>query len=188
MALSDFTVPGEKVGPVEVAQPGENTFEYEGTIMSCVLGIPILNRRSRQISIKAVKKVLVPKEGDKIAARVANVQGTFATVDILIISNKISNSNFVGLLYISRVSRRRVRTMNDVARPGDLITATVVGVNNGMVYLSTSDSADGVFLGYCSKCGEILVLDERGRLSCPSCGTKEFRKVSTNYGKFEVKF
>lgn len=184
--LSDLVVPGERIAPIEVAQLGYNVFEHDGKIISCVVGKPVFDREARKLSVEAVKELLIPRPGDRIKGRVTKVQDTFAVVEILVIGKKISRSNFIGLLYISRVARRRIRKMTEVLKAGDLISAEVVAVNNGAVYLSTADSSDGVFLGYCSRCGDVLKYVSKNKLACQSCGARESRKISSEYGRFEV--
>ncbi|MEM2841866.1 MAG: exosome complex RNA-binding protein Csl4 [Thermoproteota archaeon] len=186
MENNKLVTPGEGIVPIEVAQTGHNAFEHEGTIISCVIGRPVFDKEKRVLSVEAVKELLVPRPGSEVMGRVARVQDTFAVVDILLIDKEISRSNFVGLLHISRVSRRRTKNMVDALKVGDLIVAKVVAVNNGSVHLSTSDSSEGVFLGYCSRCGGVLKQISRGRLVCQSCGARESRKISSEYGRFEV--
>lgn len=185
LKTNELVIPGEGIASIEVAQTGRNVFEHEGTIISCVIGRPVFDKVARSLSVEATKELLVPRPGSKVIGRVSRVQDTFAVVDILLIDNKISRSNFVGLLHISRVSRRRTRSMVDALKVGDLIIAKVVAVNNGAVHLSTSDSSEGVLLGYCSRCGGVLKQVSR-RLVCQSCGAREGRKTASEYGRFEV--
>ncbi|MDH5449473.1 MAG: exosome complex RNA-binding protein Csl4 [Candidatus Bathyarchaeota archaeon] len=178
-----FVVPGERLGVIEEFIPGTGTYTKDGVIHSQITGRTLLDMLNKKVSIyPLIHGVSVPKIGSIVAGQVSNVQSKSATLRISQIGNKFLSGNFTGILHISDASLDYVDIMYDVCKPGDIMRAKVISTMNRTHHLSTSERNLGVICSFCSHCGHMLTLQERG-LRCPKCGKIEKRKFASDYGK-----
>jgi len=181
MKLGQLVLPGEKLGVTEEFLPGLGTFEEKGTIYSKWIGVTELDRRDRSVNIKPMsEKPVVPRVDDEVIGRVVATQEKAALVDILKIGEKPLSVPFQGVLHISTIGPRYVRSVQEAFRPLDVIRARVTSTMNSTYHLSTVDRELGVLLGLCSKCGHPLKR-ERAFLRCDNCGAVERRKTASDY-------
>ena len=106
-------------------------------------------------------------------------------VRIFKIGTKRVSGVFTGILHISDVRERYVKSMNDVCKPGDIIRTKVISKKNQVSHLSTNDKSLGVVYAFCSRCSNLLE-QKRHDMACPNCGNVEKRKPALDYGKEEL--
>jgi exosome complex component CSL4 len=123
--------------------------------------------------------------GTKIVGQVGNAQSDNVLVRIFKVGPKKISGVFSGILHISDVNDRYVESMNDAARPGDVIRAKVISEKNQIFHLSTVEKDLGVLYGFCSRCGNLLE-QKRQEMRCTKCGNIEQRKTALDYGKEEL--
>jgi exosome complex component CSL4 len=178
-----FVVPGDRLGVIEEFMPGSGTYVEDGVIHSQVTGRTLLDRLNKKVSVyPLIHEVSVPRVGSIVAGQVSNVQSKSAVLRISEIGKKFLSGNFTGVLHISDASPDYVEIMYDVCKPGDIMRAKVISTANRTYHLSTSENNLGVVYAFCSQCGHLLTLGERG-LHCTNCGKIEKRKIASDYGK-----
>ena len=178
-----FVVPGNKLGVVEEVLPGQGTYVDNGIIHSLTTGNVRLDLPNRRISVPpSVRQPLVPKVGNTVSGLINNVQEKSAEIRILNINGKSVGGFFSGILHVSNVSERFVKTMFDAFRPGDVIRARVISAANRVFHLTTEEPTLGVTYAFCSHCGRSLNYRDR-TLRCATCGRIERRKTATDYWK-----
>lgn len=177
-----FVVPGDKLGVVEQFMPGPGTYESQGNIYSKVIGEAKVDAMNKTVSVIMKAKVpVVPEVGALTVGVVTNTQEKMATVGLYKIGEHRVPLPFTGILHISASSQRFERNMADVCKPGDLLRARIVSVNNRVPQLTTAERSLGVVLAHCSYCGRVLRLRDR-TLECENCRTTERRRLAEDYG------
>jgi exosome complex component CSL4 len=181
-----LVVPGDPVGVVEEYVYEDNVCEDAGTLRSCVIGVVETDKSNHTVRVrKALKKPSIPVKGDVIGGIVTDVRPKLVTVDINLKGSVVFEPPFTGLLPIGYAARERVETLEKLFVVSDVIRAKVV--NERPPFVITTDADDlGVILAHCTECGSMLRLS-KGRLVCERCGTRNFRKLSSNYVLPEVK-
>lgn len=177
-----IVLPGEKLCVVEEFYPGEGTYEDKGEIKASRLGMVLYDYVTRRVRVLSTpdKNVLTPKTGYIVYGQVYSIHEDIAYVKISEIENhKKLSGVFTGVLHVSQVSQKYVKTVEEAVKLGDIIRAKVL-TPWSPYQLTTKHEALGVVLGLCSNCGSILWY-RRGRLICKNCGNVESRKVSTKY-------
>jgi len=179
--LGQLVVPGEKLGVTEEFSSGLGTFEDKGTIYSMRIGVSEMDRTDRRVKVQPLsEKPVVPSVGDVVIGRVVVTQEKAAIVDILKIGEKTFSVPFQGVLHVSTIGPRYVRTVQEMFRPLDVIRAEVTSTMNRTYHLNTVERDLGVLLAFCSKCGHPLKR-ERAFLRCDNCGSVERRKTASDY-------
>jgi len=178
-----FVVPGDRLGVIEEFIAGIGTYVENGKIFSMATGYAILDKKNKVASVELrTHQPSVPGIGDVILGQVTQVQEKTASIRILKIGNEANASSFSGAIHISNVSLNYVRSMHRAFKPGDYVRAQVVSTKNRTFHLSTEDEQLGAVQAFCSHCGRVLELSDRG-LTCHSCGSREERKIAADYGK-----
>ncbi len=185
-----FVVPGTFLSTVEEFLPGEGVYEEEGKVYSSCAGLVLMDLRTRKISVISRSSPPVLRKGDIVLGEVEDVQPQ--RVEVTIESLRRNEERQLpppklGIIHVSRVSRRYVRELEKKFRVGDIVRAKVEEVGREMVQLSTVEDDLGVILAKCMRCNVPLVVDnlKMGKLKCPLCKRVEFRKVAEDYGKGE---
>ncbi len=181
-----LVLPGERLGVIEEYIPDSGTYVKDGVIYSKIVGRALMDLLNKKVSVyPLVHGVTVPKVKDVVVGQVGNAQSDNVLVRIFKIGpNKLSGV-FTGILHISDVQERYVKSMNDVCKPGDIIRANVISDKNQIYHLSTSNKDLGVMYGFCSRCGNLLE-PKRHEMQCTKCGNIEKRKTAADYGKEEI--
>ncbi len=175
-------VPGEKLGVIEEFAPGRRTYVNEGVIRSKSVGIALIDKANRKISVQPrSKSPLIPTKGQIAICEIQQVQDKVATVKLLKINNTELSKPFSAILHVSFASKFFVKSLRDALKPGDFVIAEIIGDKNTPYQLTIARRDLGVVQAYCSNCGDTLVLNKR-QLSCPKCGTVERREISDKYG------
>lgn len=181
-------VPGDSVCVVEEFLPGAGVYEDGGVIRASTVGLVSVDLRSRVINVKSTKTPHLPTRGEVVYALVTVLHEELAITRIFAseLGRKYVN-HFTGLLHVSQVHEKFVRSINEVLAVGDVIKAKIL--NDSIPYtLSVKEARLGVMLAYCSLCGTQLRRQSTDSLRCPKCDNVEKRKLSLDYSTFKFKF
>ncbi len=175
--------PGKKIGVIEEYLPGVGTYTgVNGFIRAKVVGKIKKDSKSRQVKVLKEERVATLEEGDEVVGTVATVSGVYGNVKIEVANEKLLRTPQKGIVYPSRVIRRR----GGQYRQGDIVFAAIVSKKNRTLHLTIDDVRYGVVKATCNFCGYEMTPVRRGRstmLRCPGCGEQEQRKVSDLYSK-----
>ena len=182
----NLVLPGERLGVIEEFIPDSGTYVKDGVIYSKIVGRALMDLLSKRVSVyPLISGSPVPKVSSIIVGQVGNAQSDNVLVRIFKIGSKRVSGVFSGILHISDVQERYVKSMNDVCKPGDIIRAKVISNKNQISHLSTNDKSLGAVYAFCSRCSSLLE-QRRHEMHCPKCGNVEKRKLSLDYGKEEI--
>jgi exosome complex component CSL4 len=172
-----FVSPGDPVGVIEEFLQGRGVYEEDGTLYSLTTGRLVVDLRQKEITVRRmVRTPLIPKRGDIARGTVTSVQDRTMMMKITQIDETPLNTSFTGVMHISDVSRRYIKTMRDAFKPGDVIQARVISTVNREYHLSTQSDTMGVLSAVCSRCGGELQRQDN-RFRCTLCNRLERRKV-----------
>jgi exosome complex component CSL4 len=181
-----LVLPGERLGVIEEFIPDSGTYVKDGVIYSKLVGRALMDLLSKRVSVyPLISGATVPKVTSIVVGQVGNAQSDNVLVRIFQIESKKLSGVFTGILHISDVQERYVKSMNDVCKPGDIIRTKVISDKNQIYHLSTKDKDLGVVYAFCSRCSNLLEL-KRNEMRCPKCGNVERRKIALDYGKVDV--
>jgi exosome complex RNA-binding protein Csl4 len=174
-------VPGDKIAVIEEFLPAENCFEKDGSIIAEVTGEVIIDSKSHKIAVKPSKEHFSLRKDDIGFGKVEFVKKQVASVDIYKINNIDIAKPINSILHVSEASRRFVRNMYEVTRPGDWIRFRITRTDKP-IYISFIGEGLGVVIAYCNQCGHGLNLFRRNFLKCPNCNFEQGRITSKFYG------
>ena len=178
--------PGERLGVIEEFIPDSGTYVKDGIIYSKIIGRALMDLLSKNVSVyPLVKGTPVPKVSTTVVGQVGHAQSDNVFVRIFKLGSKKLSGVFTGILHVSDVQERYVKSMSQVCKPGDIIRAKVISDKNQVFHLSTNDKNLGVLYAFCSRCANLLEL-KRYQMHCPNCGNVEKRKAALDYGKEEI--
>jgi exosome complex component CSL4 len=177
-----FVIPGDKIGVIEEFVPGPGTYVSDGEIYSSTTGHMMIDASNKTVSVYPHAHLpIIPQEGKIVTGQVSMVQDKIAVVQIFNIGKKHPSGLFTGNIHISMVSRGFVESMFNALKTGDIILAKVINDKNASYQLSIADRELGVLYAFCSRCGNLLILNDH-RLQCPMCKNVEERKIALEYG------
>jgi exosome complex component CSL4 len=181
-----LVLPGERLGVIEEFIPNSGTYVKDGVIYSKIVGRALMDLLSKRVSVyPLISGVAVPKVSNTIIGQVGHAQSDNVLVRIFKLGSKQLSGVFTGILHVSDVRERYVKSMTEVCKPGDIIRAKVISDKNQVYHLSTNDKNLGVMYAFCSRCASLLE-PKRHEMYCPKCGNVEKRKLALNYGKEEI--
>jgi exosome complex component CSL4 len=175
-------VPGDKIAVIEEFLPNENCFEEDGSIIAEVIGEVIKDTKSHKITVKPSRLHFALNIGDIGYGRVEFVKKQVASVDIHKINDKNIDKPINSILHVSEASRRFIRNMYEVTRPGDWIRFRITKADKP-IYISFIGEDLGVVIADCNHCGHKLKFFRRNSLTCPNCNSEQSRITSKLYGK-----
>ncbi|TRO51157.1 RNA-binding protein [Candidatus Bathyarchaeota archaeon] len=182
----NLVLPGERLGVIEEFIPDSGTYVKDGVIYSKVVGRALMDLLSKRVSVyPLINRSPVPKVSATVLGQVGNAQSDNVLVRIFKIGSKRVSGIFTGILHISDVQERYVKSMTDVCKPGDIMRTKVISNKNQVFHLSTNDKSLGVVYAFCSRCSNLLE-QKRHEMKCPKCGNVEKRKIALDYGKEEI--
>jgi len=184
--LERAVFPGEKLAVIEEYNEGQGTYQEEGKIRSSEIGVTNLNSERRELYIKkATPVIIIPERGMEVVAEVGSVARKDARIDIFMLDRRLIHPTYSGVIHISDISRDYVKNIDAALKSGDIIKGKLVNVVNRLNQTSLEGPEYGVIYAYCSRCGGLLELEQE-KLTCPTCGRIERRKIAKNYGKEEL--
>jgi exosome complex component CSL4 len=179
---SKLVLPGDKIAVIEEFVPDESCYEKDGGIYSSFLGHVETDRKKHKISVIPEKSHRAIENGAIGVGRVEFVKKQIAAVNIYHLNKEEIAVPVSAVLHISEVSRRFVKNMYEVARPGDWVKFKIIRANKP-VYISFLDDGLGVVNSYCIQCGHELQIKRRNMLECPNCDLIQMRITSKHYGR-----
>ncbi|MHA1978098.1 MAG: exosome complex RNA-binding protein Csl4 [Candidatus Hodarchaeales archaeon] len=180
-------VPGDKIAVIEEFLPDETCFEQDGSILSMTTGEVIPDQKKHKITVKPLKQSFQLERGDTGVGRVVYVKKQIASVDIHRINSNPVPIPINSILHVSEASRRFVRNMYEVTRPGDWLKFRIVRTMKP-VYISLIGEELGVVIAQCNHCGHDLEFYRRNTLKCPNCSLIQNRVTSDSFGKLVTSF
>jgi exosome complex component CSL4 len=176
------TLPGDKIAIIEEFGMGDNTFDDGQSIRSLVIGTPEFDKTNRIVRISEIRKPAVAKAGDVITGNISALMNNMFAINILFINGRPTHS---GLECICQARGAKKRIM---VRVGDLVSAKIISLLNGVVHATISEPELGVLFTQCNMCGG-KVVSLGSSIKCVDCGYIEERKISTGFGNSDfIKF
>ena len=178
----EIVIPGEKIAVIEEYLPKENVYVNIDYILSKVIGVLYKDDEKKEIGVRRLKNVGLPKKGDIVYGVVTSIRDPIAYVDIVYIENrnKMFLNPFDSFLHANNVSSMYVRSLYDAIGYGDIIRAYIIDGSNPPYELSTKGREFGVVFARCPLC--MRPLRRKGyELFCSRCRKKFKRKISTYY-------
>jgi exosome complex component CSL4 len=176
----EITFPGDLLGVIEEVSPGEGSYEEDGNVRSSTIGkvfYDMINRRSNVLSPK--KSLMVTLRKAKYVYGIVNlIKEDVANVDIVSVEEKFITP-ISGLLHISQISNKRLNSILEAIRVGDVIKAKPLTFSPP-ISLTIKQKDLGVIFAQCSVCGHMMTKLDEEHLKCVYCGNVEQRKVG-NY-------
>ncbi len=185
--MGEFSTPGKLLGTEEEFASGEGVYSEEGRLHSLCTGDASIDKQ-KMVSVKpsnAVPKMVAP--GMVVYGRVEDIFEPIALVKIIPVEQggvRQTQGDYFSVLHVSNIKRDYVESVRSEVRVGDIIKAIVSEIRRGEVYLDLRSPEFGVVKAYCSRCRNPLYLKDRA-LVCPSCGSRESRKLSKEYSAME---
>ena len=181
-ADNDWVLPGDKIAVIEEFLPDETCYEQNGSIYSKIVGRVVTDPKKHKISVIPKHPHRSVKNGDVGLGRVEFMKKQIASVNIYHLNKENLSIPISAVLHISEASRRFVKNMYEVTRPGDWLRFRIIRAIKP-VYISLIGDGLGVVISYCIQCGHELEYKSRNRLECPNCETTQSRITSKYFGK-----
>lgn len=182
-----FVVPGDVIGTEEEYLPGEGTFVDGERVYSTLCGE--VGDAARKLAVLQKRPLRQLGIGTVIIGRVENVVEPIALVSIQagVGEHRYEETDEYAVLHASMIRKGFVKNVRDEYKIGDIIRAKIVDERNGEMRLSTDADSLGAIKAFCAKCRHPLAT-ESGLLSCESCGTKDNRKLASDYRKANIEY
>ncbi len=173
--MSDFVMPGEKLGFIEEIEGGSNTFDDGDTIRASSAGIAEVDKKSKIVRVRNGRQLSIPTKGDIVIGTVAMMLPSMIAVAIHYLNGKPNSSGVECIC--QNPDRKRI-----IARMNDVVALKIETHLNGAIHATIDEPELGVLFTKCNVCaGNVVPM--RDRVKCPNCGFMEDRKISTNYEK-----
>jgi exosome complex component CSL4 len=179
----EIILPGEKICTVEEFMPGNGTYDDGGVVRSAYIGKVSIDAAKRTVNVEPVNQPLSIAANMEVLAVVEDLKESGAIVEIIrVIGQKRGISGTTdGMIHISNVANRYVKSIRDAFGPGDLVLAKIVQAKPA-IRLTTVPPNLGVVKTLCPQCRGSLSPQGQDLLECKECNIKVRRKVSTEYG------
>lgn len=179
----EIILPGERICTVEEFMPGAGTYDDGGVVRSAYIGKVSIDEVKRTVNVIPVNQPLTLEANMEVLAKIDDLKESGAIVEIVrVIGQKRGISGATdGMIHISSVANRYVKSIRDAFQPGDLVLAKIVQ-SRPAVRLSTVAPGLGVVKALCPQCKESLNPIDQDSLECKECQLKVRRKVSSEYG------
>ncbi|MFW9973728.1 MAG: exosome complex RNA-binding protein Csl4 [Candidatus Thorarchaeota archaeon] len=181
----DIVVPGDQLCVIEELMPSFGTYEKDGIVYAAAPGLVDMDLKERSIRIidpSGEMKLSLPKKGDILMGEVTLVFDQRAEVKIVRINDQDYHSGLIGELHISNVTRRYVKSMQDVLKQNDIVRAAALNTHEIPVELTLVGPELGVLFALCVRCGNALTLTTHNNMFCLRCENRETREVANDYG------
>ncbi len=177
-------LPGFYISTIEEFSAKSGAYEDSGGVYSSKVGLPEYDRTEHYVSVKPFK-ISAPERlalGAVYVGLVSDVHKNFAQVTIFSKDQLGRPVPFSALLHVSRGGVRRARAATELVKPADVVMVKLI-TDWVPLQVSMEEPELGVVRASCSRCGAPLTWDHDGVLKCHTCGHREIRKVSVDYGK-----
>ena len=177
-----IVVPGEKLAVIEEYLPRENVYINIDHVLSKIVGILYKDDEKKEIGVRRLKNVVLPRVGDIVFGVVTSIRDPIAYVDIIYVENrdKIFLNPYDSFLHANNVSSMYVKSLYDAIGYGDIIRAYIIDGVTPPYELSIKGREFGVVFSRCPLC--MRPLKRKGyNLFCSRCKRKFKRKTSMHY-------
>lgn len=183
----DLILIGDYIGTIEEFVPGRGTYTEEGKIYASTIGKKFVDREKH---IAMVEGKFPPEvtEGQTVFGGVLKMSKNVVTVIVSKIQGVKGIIDVKAGIYVSNIGDGYVEKPDDMFGIGDIVKAKVVKIETGLVDLATKGPDFGVVKAFCKRCRFEMVKSKKfeGKMECPSCGRRESRKISKDYGNVSV--
>ncbi|MBN2015145.1 MAG: exosome complex RNA-binding protein Csl4 [Candidatus Altiarchaeota archaeon] len=177
---------GDYLGTIEEFVPCEGTYSDDGKIYASNIGKAVLDQENHIARIEA-KMPSEMKVGQVIFGDVMGMRKNTVTVIARKIQGIKGDIDVKTGLYVSNIAKNYVEKPEDFFGIGDIIKAKVLKIEHGLIDITTKEDDFGVVKAFCKRCRYPLEkADDQNRLTCPSCGHRENRKLSKDFGNVET--
>ncbi len=179
-------LPGDKVSTEEEFLPSEHIFAENGNLYATLAGKPLIE--NGHISIQLDRGIKKYKKGMFVSGVIV---GDLKSVLFVKIDDFVIDGNkYVGITDGKIIIPKPrdiggVRDGREPQRPcsmGDVVLARIFMIDHDSYTLSFRDPDAGVITSRCDRCGEAMIMDNRG-IICPLCEFRARKKISPLYGK-----
>ncbi len=176
----DISLPGEELAVIEEFMSGDGTYEINGVVRSAVIGKIFYDMLNRKSNVLPIKKVLINnlKKAKYVIGIVNSTREDLASVSIIGIEERKLQSPLSAYLHISQILNKRLNTINEAVKVGDVIKAKLISFSIPLS-LTIKGKDLGVIYAKCSRCGAVLVKQDENNLKCNVCGNIEQRKIGS---------
>ncbi len=181
----DIVVPGDQLCVIEELMPSFGTYEKNGIVYAAAPGQVDMDLKERSIRIVGPDggmKLALPEKGDILMGEATLVFDQRAEIKIVRINDMDYHSGLVGELHISNVTRRYVKSMQDVLKQNDIVRAAALNTHGIPVEITLVGPELGVVYSLCTRCGNPLTLTTHNNMFCLRCENRETREVANDYG------
>ncbi len=182
----DIVVPGDPLCVIEEFTPSFGTYEENGVVYAATSGavaVDVKRREIRVVNPDGSVRLSLPIKGDVLLGEVINVYDQRAEVTVVKRNDQDIHSPLIGEVHISNVTRRYVKSLYDVLKPGDIVRARALNTHQIPVQLSLVGPEFGVIYAKCGKCGNPLTLTTPNNMICLRCENRETRETANDYGQ-----
>jgi len=174
---------GDYLGTIEEFLLGEGTYAENGKIFAARMGERVVDAEKHMVTIVG-KKPLELQVDQVVYGEVFGVKKNSITVTIGKIQGFNEALEIQAGLYVSNISDAYVNKPEDMFGIGDIVKGKVIRIESDLIDISTKSAELGVVKAFCKRCRNPLVKSEKvkDRLLCESCGSKEERKIASDYG------
>lgn len=178
--MKEITLVGDYLGTTEEFLPGHGTYSEEGKIYASIIGNKVLDssRHVAKVDGSFPENLSV---GATVFGDVLNVQGSIIQVIIRKIQGSKGKMGIKAGLHVSNIADEFIENPGDKFGIGDIVKAKVIKDMSGRIDLATKGNL-GVVKAFCKKCMHPLVKTDKNLLECEFCGSKETRKIASDYG------
>jgi exosome complex component CSL4 len=182
----DIVSPGDRLCVIEELSPSYGTYEDDGIVYAATMGKVAMNLKERTIEVlskEGRKKLSLPVEGDILIGEVDRVYDQRGEIRVVKRNDDYLYNALPAQIHISNITRRYVKSLNDVMVEGDLIRAKSLSTHEMPIEISIVGSDYGVILAKCKKCGNALTHTKYNNMICLRCEQRATRTVASDYGE-----
>ncbi len=173
---------GDYLGTTEEFLSGVGTFSEEGKIYASILGDKNLDQSAHVAMVEGN----LPENIDVdtvVFGEVFKIDPSFVRVIVKKIKGSSRSVDEKADIHVSNIMDGYVENASDNFGTGDIIKAKVSKLMSMKIDLTTRGDF-GVVMAFCKRCRNPMKLAdaEKNLLKCENCGSRESRKVASDYG------
>ena len=180
METKDINLVGDYLGTTEEFLSGKGTYSEEGKIYASITGKKIFDSKKHVAEIhgKSCEELSV---GQTVFGEIFNLQGNIVQVIVKKIKGSKGKIDVKTGIHVSNIADEYIERPEEKFSIGDIIKAKVIKVTPRLVDLTTKGDL-GIVKAFCRKCRHSMIKSGKGVLECENCGSKESRKIASDYG------
>lgn len=183
---TELVVPGETLASSKEYKAGYGTYLSNGEIRAKILGIKMVDEKSKTIYVLAFKDPKSVRNNSIVIGEVISVSNTIANIKLYgVFDDGVYNpliSPLSATLHITQLGIR-VSKLSDYLKVGDVVRAKVILDRTLPLSLSVAGPELGVVAAYCGLCGGSMKIRDKRKhsMKCAKCGSLQNRKLSRFY-------